>query len=82
MTFTPGNDNGAPNLGNGDTGPTEPRGPWDAYEFGAPESVLDRSQIFDLFEVVRGPNGMNRPFAAWGWAKPIAWPRIINRPSC
>jgi hypothetical protein len=48
--FHPGNDNGAPNLGNGDTGPTEPRR-WDAYEFGAPESVLDRSQIFDLFAV-------------------------------
>ena len=47
----------------------EPRGPWDAYEFGAPESVLHRSQIFDLYEVVRGSKWYEPPICRVGLGK-------------
>lgn len=67
MTFTPGNDNGPGASADGGQG--EPRGPWDAYEFGAPESVLNRSQIFDLFEVVRGSKWYEPPICRVGLGK-------------
>ncbi|WP_343611141.1 phage portal protein [Novosphingobium sp.] len=44
----------------------EARQPWSAYEFGAPESVLDRSQIFDMFEVVRGSKWYEPPISPVG----------------
>lgn len=42
---------------------------WSSYEFGAPESVLDRSQIFDLFEVVRGAKWYDPPISPLGLGK-------------
>lgn len=42
---------------------------WGAYEFGAPESVLDRSQLFDMFEVVRGAKWYDPPISPVGLGK-------------
>lgn len=42
---------------------------WHSYEFGAPESVLDRSQIFDMFEVVRGSRWYDPPISPVGLGK-------------
>lgn len=64
MTLTAGNDNGP-----GDGAQPEAKGPWDAYEFGAPESVLNRSQIFDMFEVVRGSKWYEPPICRVGLGK-------------
>lgn len=52
-----------------DAAAPDARGPWDAYEFGAPESVLDRSQIFDLFEVVRANRWYEPPICRVGLGK-------------
>jgi PBSX family phage portal protein len=63
----PGNDNGdVPNLPGP---PGEARQEWDAYEFGAPESVLNRSQIYDLFEVTRQGNWYEPPICRVGLGK-------------
>lgn len=40
-----------------------------AFEFGAPESVLDRSQLFDMFEVVRGAKWYDPPISTVGLGK-------------
>lgn len=42
---------------------------WGAYEFGAPESVLDRGQLFDMFEVVRGAKWYDPPISTVGLGK-------------
>ncbi|WP_068083177.1 phage portal protein [Novosphingobium rosa] len=42
---------------------------WTAYTFGEPESVLDRSQIFDLFQVVRGALWYDPPISQLGLGK-------------
>lgn len=62
--YNPGNDNGP-----GEAPQPEPKAPWDAYEFGAPESVLNRSQIFDLFEVVRMSKWYEPPICRVGLGK-------------
>lgn len=42
---------------------------WTAYHFGEPESVLDRSQIFDLFQVMRGALWYDPPISQLGLGK-------------
>lgn len=42
---------------------------WTAFTFGEPESVLDRSQIFDLFQVVRGALWYDPPISQLGLGK-------------
>lgn len=64
----PGNDTCASAMPRaGDTMP--PTEGWQTYEFGAPESVLDRSQIFDMFEVVRGAKWYDPPISTLGLGK-------------
>lgn len=42
---------------------------WSSYDFGSPESVLDRSQLFDLYEVVRGARWYEPPISRVGLGK-------------